>query len=257
MIPEKRYQLILQQLQNEGAVKASELAARLGTSYETVRRDLGHLESQGLLRRSSGGAVLNQEASEESSYQRFGARSEQYPDRKREVARLAMRYIAEGDVIALDSGTTALFLARAIRERFQKLTIVTNSLAIANEVTQKEGFTLILTGGVYRPDEGSLIPDIGEPILSHININTFFLTTCGVSVEKGITYQRMDEVPVQKRMVECAERTIAITDSSKLGVNSLIKMCDITAVCCILTDAQATAEQIQPFIAHGIPVIRS
>ncbi len=256
MIPEKRYQQILQLLQSEGAVKASELAGQLDTSYETIRRDLAHLEAQGRLRRSAGGAVAVQGQSDSEAYQRFRLRSAQNPAQKREVARLAVRYVADGDVIALDSGTTALFLAHALRERFARLTVVTNSLPIANEVAQKDGFTLILTGGVYRADEGSFVTEAGAPILSQISIHTFFLTTCGLSVEKGITYQRTDELPAQKRMMECADRTIAIADSSKLGVNSLIKMCDISAVSCILTDAQAANEQVQPFIARGIPVVR-
>lgn len=246
----------MQLLQDEGAVKASELAAQLGASYETIRRDLAHLEAQGRLRRSAGGAVAVQSQPDAEAYQQFRLRSAQNPAQKREVARLAVRYVADGDVIALDSGSTALFLARALRERFSRLTVVTNSLAIANEVAQKEGFTLILTGGVYRADEGSFVAEADTPILAQISIHTFFLTTCGLSVEKGITYQRTDEVPAQKRMLECADRTIAIADSTKLGVNSLIKMCDISAVSCILTDTKATDEQVQPFLARGIPVVR-
>ena len=253
-----RYQRILQSLNTDGAVKASELAAELGTSYETIRRDLAHLESKGLLRRSAGGAVLcSNPVPEPAPYQQFRQRSTLNPAHKHDIAELASRYISESDVIALDSGSTALFLAQAVREKLSRLTVVTNSLAIANELAQKEGFTLILTGGVYRPDEGSLVTDSNVSVLSQINIHTFFLTTCGLSIEKGITYQRTDEIPVQKRMMECAERTIAIADSSKLGMNSLIKMCEIDAISCILTDADATAEQVKPFIAHGIPVVKS
>ena len=257
MIPEKRYQQILRWLQEEGAVKASELAKNMNTSYETIRRDLKYLDGQGLLRRTAGGAVPVETTEKAEQYVRFLSRSEQNQSSKQEVARRAMRYIREQDVIALDSGTTALCLARLLKTSFRCLTVVTNSLAIANELSPALGFTIILTGGVYRPDECSLVADSNIPVLSQINIHTFFLTTCGLSAERGVTYQRMDEVPAQRRMMECAEKTIAIADSTKLGYSSLIKMCDIDALSCIITDSQATAEQVKPFIDRGIPVVRN
>ena len=84
-----------------------------------------------------------------------------------------------------------------------------------------------MTGGVYKEDEEAFLSDFASLIFSKIHVDIFFLTTCGISVEAGVTYQRMDEIPVQTKMMKAADCTIAIVDSSKLGVNSLVRMCGI------------------------------
>lgn len=171
-----------------------------------------------------------------------------------EIAEFAVRFIKEGQSIALDSGTTAYELARVIKRTFHSLTVVTNSIAILNELADAKGITLIATGGVYRPEEMAFVSDIAGMIFSKLSINTFFLTTCGISVDRGITYQRMDEIIVQEKMMEASDQTIVIADSTKLGVNSLVKMCDINRVGMIITDSDATKEQIRPLNRQVFPL---
>ena len=251
MLAEQRYQKIISLMQTDGSVKVADLKKKMGVSPETVRRDLENMESQGLIRRTRGGAFLadKEDLSGERTiqYQNFSAR-------EREIAEFAVRFIKEGQSIALDSGTTAYELARVIKRTFHSLTVVTNSIAILNELADAKGITLIATGGVYRPEEMAFVSDIAGMIFSKLSINTFFLTTCGISVDRGITYQRMDEIIVQEKMMEASDQTIVIADSTKLGVNSLVKMCDINRVGMIITDSDATKEQIRPFEQAGISV---
>lgn len=258
MLAEQRYKRILEQMRDEGSAKASQLKDILEVSSETVRRDLEAMEAQGLLRRTHGGAVLPQygELKSSAAYIPFGQREHENPKSKMQIAMLACDYIQEGQSVALDSGTTALALARVIKGRFSNLTVVTNSLAIANELADAHGITMILTGGVYKPDEAAFTSDIAALIFSRLSINTFFLTTCGISAECGVTYQRMDEIIVQDKMMEASEKTICIADSSKLGINSLARMCDISHISMIITDSSAQESQIAPFIKAGVPVIK-
>ncbi len=266
MLAEQRYQKILEALQQEGSVKSAAIRQQLGVSGETVRRDLEAMEQMGLLRRTHGGALptaaseLDTEASPEdsgsyASYASFHKRQTQNPYPKLEVARLAANYIQEGQCIALDSGTTAHMLAQVIKERFHDLTVVTNSLAVLRQLGSVPGITVVLTGGIYRPEESALSSELATLIFSKLNVDTFFLTTCGVSVERGVTYQRMEEIVVQEKMMQAASRTVMITDSSKLGVNSLIKMCDIDKISMIVTDSDASPEQTAAFEEAGVPVI--
>lgn len=261
MLVEQRYQKIINLMQEDGSVRVSELKEKMGVSSETVRRDLENMELQGLIRRTRGGAFLNadllqKEGIEAKAYTPFGQREMEHIENKMEIAEFAVRFIKEGESIALDSGTTSYELARVIKRRFRDLTVVTNSLAIANELADASGITLIITGGVYRPEETAFASDMAGLIFSKLSINTFFLTTCGISVEKGVTYQRMDEIIVQEKMMEASEKTIVIADSSKLGINSLVKMCDINQVSMIITDSMAEASQIEPFTEAGILVKR-
>ncbi len=214
------------------------------------------LEERGRLKRIHGGAVKADPAPEASAvYTSFDQRLPLHSSDKEEVAREAARYICEGQAIALDSGTTSLELARVIRQQFRSLTVVTNSLTIANELADAEGITLVLTGGIYNAEEKAFLSDMATLILSHISIDTLFLTTCGISVERGITYQRTDDIIIQSRLMEASDRTIVITDSSKLGANSLVKMCGIDRVSMVITDSHAPAERIKAFQEAGVSIV--
>lgn len=256
MLAEQRYKMILHLMQHDGSIKASELKDTLEVSSETVRRDLENMEAQGLLRRTHGGAMLPEaDVRNQVHYTPFAQREQENAESKAQVARLAASYIAEGQSVALDSGTTALELARVIKHRFANLMVVTNSLAIANELADAPGITLILTGGVYKPEEAAFTSDMATLLFSKLRIDTFFLTTCGISAEWGVTYQRMDEIIVQEKMMDASEKTICITDSSKLGVDSLVKMCDISRIHMLITDTKAAQTQIAPFEKAGVIVV--
>ena len=244
MLSEQRYEEILNVLERDGSVKATTLCGLLGTSRETIRRDLEAMEARGMLRRIHGGAMKADTPQDRGlSYTPFDKRRGEHSKRKEEVALEAVNHIREGQAIALDSGTTALLLAQVIRGKFHALTVVTNSLAVADELAGCEGITLVLTGGIYRADEEAFVSDIATLIFSKINVDTFFLTTCGISVERGITYQRMDEIIVQNKMME--------------AVNSLVKMCGIDQVSMIITDSSASVEQIRAFENAGVKVVIS
>ena len=163
MLAEQRYQKIISLMQTDGSVKVADLKKKMGVSPETVRRDLENMESQGLIRRTRGGAFLadKEDLSGERTiqYQNFSARERENLENKVEIAEFAVRFIKEGQSIALDSGTTAYELARVIKRTFHSLTVVTNSIAILNELADAKGITLIATGGVYRPEEMAFVSE--------------------------------------------------------------------------------------------------
>lgn len=258
MLSEQRHKEILQLLSEEGSIKTSTLCNILSTSRETVRRDLESLEEQGKLRRIHGGAIKLEPRNETSTfYTSFEQRKKEHSLYKEEVALEAANYISEGQAIALDSGTTSLELARVIKNRFHSLTVVTNSLTIANELSDAKGITLVLTGGIYNSEEKAFLSDMATLILSRINIDILFLTTCGISVKRGITYQRMDDLMIQSKLMKASAKTIAIADSSKLGTNSLVRMCGVEELSMIITDSHAPADSIRALEQAGIQVVIS
>ena len=258
MLSEQRHKEILHLLAEKGSIKTSTLCNVLSASRETVRRDLESLEEKGMLRRIHGGAVKVEERHENAAqYTSFEQRKNDHSLYKEEVALEAANYISEGQAIALDSGTTSLELARVIKNRFHSLTVVTNSLTIANELSDAKGITLVLTGGIYNTEEKAFLSDMATLILDRINIDLLFLTTCGISVERGITYQRVDDLIIQSKLMEASDKTIVIADSSKLGVNSLVRMCGIEEISMIITDSHASAESIKPLENAGIDVVIS
>lgn len=190
-------------------------------------------------------------------YTSFRQRENENSQAKAAIAREAVKYITPGQAIALDCGTTALALAKEIKHRFSTLTVVTNSLAVANELADDESITLVLTGGMYNREEQGFLSDMATLILSRINIDVLFITTCGVSLERGITYQRMNDLTIQTKLMEAANKTVVIADSSKLGVNSLVRMCGIEEIAMIITDSQASPEEVRALEQAGIHVVIS
>lgn len=256
MLSEQRQEAIMDLLIKERSVKTSTLCDLLSASRETIRRDLEAMEGRKQLKRIHGGAMrLDLPQDNMAAYTSFDQRKDEHSLDKEEVAAEAVKYISEGQAIALDSGTTSLELAREIKKRFRKLSVITNSLTIANELADAEGITLILTGGIYNPEEKACLSDMATLILSRINIDILFLTTCGISADRGITYQRVEDLIVQEKFMEASDETIVIADSSKLGINSLVRMCGIEQVSMIITDSHASAEQIAALEETGTKVV--
>lgn len=255
MLTQQRHKEIVRLLDERGSVKASVLCELLETSRETVRRDLEALEKQKKLQRIHGGAMKLETGS--GLYTSFRQRENKNLRAKAAIAQEAVKYISPGQAIALDCGTTGLVLAREIKKQFTSLTVVTNSLAVANELTDAEGITLVVTGGVYNPEEQGFLTDMATLILSRINIDLFFLTVWGVSLDRGITYHRMNDLAIQAKLMESSDKTIVLADSSKLGVNSLARMCGIEEIDMIITDSLAPAATVQAFEQAGIKVVTS
>ncbi|MGL5439722.1 MAG: DeoR/GlpR family DNA-binding transcription regulator [Filifactoraceae bacterium] len=257
MLADERYNIILEMASEDGIIKTAQIKDRLEVSLETVRRDLNYLEKQGKLYKIFGGAKLVSSSNLQLSYDSFSKRTRNKTEEKIRIAKKATEFIVEGQSLALDSGTTSLELAYEIKRKFKKLTVVTNSLNVLNALTDAEGFTIILTGGIYKFDECAFVSDISTAIFENLNIKTFFLTTCGVSVEKGVTYQRVDEILVQRKMMESSEQTILIADSSKIGENSLVQMCGLEEINMIITDDNISKEQVDKFNERGIKIIKA
>ncbi len=249
MLQEQRQKEILNLLDEQNAISVQELCDRFETSKETIRRDLEALEGKGLLQRIRGGAMKL------DGYTSFRTRKTSHISSKDEIAEEAVKHIREGQVIGLDSGTTSLALAREIQKKFHHLTVVTNSLAVVNELSKNQDLTLVVTGGVYKADEEAFVSDIAALILAKVNIDILFLTTCGISLTRGVTYQRMDEISIQERMMENAAETVVIADSSKLGTSSLVRMCGVEEISMIITDAKASDNQVDAFEKAGVRVV--
>lgn len=253
MFAEQRHQIIIQKLNLDKSIRASELMDQFGVSFETIRRDLEYLESEGYLRRVHGGAILK-----EPDYSReipLPIRESIYLEEKKELAQIAVRYVTEGMSIALDPSTTNTQIAKALKAKFDQLTVITNSLPIVNELISMPGYTLIMTGGVIRQDEQSIIGDLAEEFTSRFHADIFFMSMSGVTLEAGITDTGVGEVQVKKIMHANAKRSIALADSSKFGQNSFIKVCGAAEVERFVTDSNIDRNIVDQFSKSGIEII--
>lgn len=253
MFVQQRHELIINKLNKDKSIRASELMESFGVSFETIRRDLEFLESEGYLRRVHGGAILK-----EPDYSKeipLPIRESIYVEEKTELAGIATRYVTEGMSIALDVSTTNLQIVKALKAKFDRLTIITNSLPIVNELVSMPRYTLIMIGGVIRHEEQSIIGDLAEEFASRFHADLFFMSMSGVTLEEGITDNAIGEVQVKKIMHANAKSTIVLTDSSKFDQVSLLKVCSCTEVERFVTDSKIDRRIVDKYKASGIEIV--
>lgn len=253
MFGQQRHQSILKKLYRDKTLKVADLIEMFGVSMETIRRDLEYLEKEGLLKRVHGGAIPT-----EMDYRRelpFTIRETKYIDEKNELAEIATKYLSEGQSIALDVSTTNTLFAVALKRKFNKLTIITNSLSIANELVEMPYYTIILTGGVIRNQECSLVGEMAEAFVSQFRVDTFFMSMSGASLTEGITDYGIGEVQIKKKMMKISQKTIVLGDSSKFDAVSLLKVCECNEVDKFITDSKISQEMVEKFSKGGIEII--
>lgn len=238
MLIEERRQHILALAQSQGRVLVRDLSKSLGISQITIRKDLDHLQAKGLLQRSHGGALPSQPGAlfdptlQEKEKRNHGE--------KVRIAAAAAKLVQEGQCIMLDSGTTTTAVAQALK-KFSQLTVITNAVNIAAELTGTN-FEVILTGGMVRRNSFSLVGPLAEDMLAEMHADILFLGVDGFDLEIGLTTPNLLESRVNRAMVNAAAKVVAVCDSTKFERRSLSRIVPATAVHHVITDTNLTPE---------------
>src|SRR5258708_20760 len=232
MLSEERQRAILEILSRDGRVLVVDLAKQFHTSVVTIRKDLEILHMKGRIHRTHGGALTVRESALEDPTLR--EKEKLHRKEKLQIAAAAVRMVAEGQVVVLDSGTTTTAIARALRD-FQNLTIITNAVNIAAELS---GSTLevILTGGNLRKNSFSLVGPIAEETLHRLNADILFLGVDGFDLHYGLSTPNLLEAKVNRAMMDVARVTVAVCDSSKFGRRSLSSIAPVSEIQHLISD---------------------
>ena len=214
MLYNERAELILQQLQLQSTVKVAELSQLLQVSVDTVRRDLNKMDQSGLIKCVRGGACLPESM---LSFSNFTGREIVNADWKREAARKAVAYVKQGDVVAMNSGTTNTVLAQELAGLNLKFTVVTNNYAALNILMQNPLIRLVAIGGTVDPLERSSFGTVCEQEFDRYHPDLAFLSVNAVNYRDGYTDFRLDEIGVLQLLARNAKSVVAVMDSSKLG----------------------------------------
>ncbi|MEI8131849.1 MAG: DeoR/GlpR family DNA-binding transcription regulator [Leptolinea sp.] len=251
MISAERRKKILELVEKRSSISVAEMCEKLDVSEMTIRRDLSMLSNQGLLQRVHGGAVSRQGRSYEPPYL---LRSSKNIEAKQAIGQMAAALVIDGDSLALDNGSTVLELARLLVGN-RNLTVLTASLAVANILADAPGIRLILSGGILRKEEGSLIGHIAEKTFQEFRIDKAFIGVGGISLENGLTEYNLEDTLVKRNMIGNSEQIIVMTDSSKLGKTRFSYVAPLSVVDVLVTDSQASEELLQEFRYLGIETL--
>jgi DeoR family transcriptional regulator, L-fucose operon activator len=251
MLVAERYEKIVQLVNERGSMRVSELSELCQVTEETIRRDLDRLEQAGRLRRSHGGAVSVKESQIELPYsEREIIRAEE----KKRIAEEAIRHIQLGNRILLDASTTAWYMSRIVPDI--PLTVLTNSIKVAMELSSKERIEVISTGGLLAARSLSFVGPLAERSLDAYHVDKAFLSCKGVHLERGISESNELQARVKMKMIGMADQVILMADSSKFGVQAFAKVADMTGAGAIITDRELTDEAAAPFAELGIGIVK-
>jgi len=245
MLPVQRHEFILKHLEREGSVRVADLSALLGVTDKTIREDLEKLEEKGLLKRIHGGAILN---CEEDTFFPVKVPNTKYLSEKVEIAKRAINYIEEGDVIALDGGSTTLEIARLLPNR--PLTVVTNDIFIIGELARKEQVRLVVPGG-YR-EKNLLTGRHSAEFIRKCNIHKSFLSATGIHPEFGLTIFTGILLDMKRAFIESSKMRICVADHSKFGKSAIFTFADLQEIEAVITDCGITPEVAESYLAKGI-----
>lgn len=235
-------------------VGISKLSKRLGVSENTVRRDLHRLEKIGILRHIYGGAVLNEDSQGRDDLE-WRKREGKFAEEKERIGRAGAEMVKEGEAIILDAGTTTMQIVRFLNNK-SDLTVVTNAVNIAMELSDKKEITTVLTGGIFRKISLSLVSSLAEGFLdTGIHVDKVFLSAGGVNLENGVTNSNSIEVPIKRAMIRASKEVILVVTHDKIGKSSFTQIVPIKKLDKIITDKSASQEQVELIRKGEIEVI--
>jgi DeoR/GlpR family transcriptional regulator of sugar metabolism len=248
---DERMQEVLRMLETRDSVHVAELSKVFAVSEVTVRSDLSQLARQGLVARVRGGVRALQRGQSELGFD-FRLRLE--VERKQAIARAAAAMVDEGEAIALDSSTTAYYLALELRTK-KELVVVTNGLLIAAALADAPGITVLVTGGMLRLHAMSLVGDLGADVLRATRISKGLMGARGLSIDHGLMDLNPDEVRIKREMANVCERVIGILDGTKWHRTALLPFVPTEQVDAIVTDTSAPAEQVEAWRARDVEIV--
>lgn len=225
------------------------LASEFDVSSSTIRRDLAELEDVNLVRRVHGGAMATNVALEAPLTQRRSQRSEQ----KQGIGRVAARLVSPGMAVSLSGGTTTTEVARQLIP--DQLTVTTNAMNIANELSLRSDIELIVTGGLLRAKSLELIGPLAEATIDACNYDVAFVGADGVSNETGITIHDVTEASTNRSMLARSGVKVCVADSSKLGATAFARICHLSFIDVLVTDSEAQESVLATIEDSGVRVL--
>jgi DeoR/GlpR family transcriptional regulator of sugar metabolism len=247
----ERQALIRQLVQDQGRVTVPELSSRFGVSEATIRRDLEQLHSWGWVRRTHGGAVRFPRAAKEPPI--LHRITEQH-EQKCRIGSAAAQMIRGGETIFLGSGTTVLEIVRALPDSLN-LTIITNSLAIVNELAGRAQIELIVIGGMFRPSELSMVGHIAEQAIHELRADRVFMGIRAIDAAYGLANDFLPETMTDRAILGIAPQVVVVADHTKFGRVSSNLVAPPTAANIIITDDQAPPQVVADLRLLGLEVL--
>ena len=251
MLAIERRNAILEKLQAERRVVVSELSQIYKVSEETIRRDLEKLENDGFVIKSYGGAVINENANVDLP---FNIRKKRNVISKQKIAEVISSRIKDGTSIMLDASSTAVYIAKALKER-KNLTLITNSIEILIEMFDTPNVNVLSTGGAMREGSFALVGPQTDKMLKSYHVDVAIVSAKGFDLETGMTDTEELHANNKKTMLHAGREKVLAVDSSKFGKTAFTEIGTLEDISMVVTDAKPDEVWLQAFKEYGIDCI--
>ncbi|HKR59670.1 MAG TPA: DeoR/GlpR family DNA-binding transcription regulator [Pyrinomonadaceae bacterium] len=255
LIENQRAQAILRELLRDGNITVEQMAQTFDVSVSSIRRDLRELERAGLLRRTRGGAVLVEPMLYEPfrHLSSFGELEQRCAAEKRRIGLAAAEMIGDGEIVSIGAGTTTTHVARGIRHR-KNITVVTNALNIAMELSHRSDLKIFMPGGLLSSDWFALIGAAAIQNISAMFVDKIFIGADGIHPQHGLTTNYPDQAAIHSQMLKQSRYRVIVADHGKFNVTCTALICPLDGINLLITDKGATKAMLAPFLNLGVKI---
>lgn len=251
---QERRNLILKKLEECGKVRVADLSRELGCSEVTIRHDIKDMDSEGLLKRTHGGAVSLDQEKEEHKYSAESLY--RYVDRKQKIAACAYEYIEDRDTIIIDDASGSFYLALHIKQHPEKrIAVVTNSLLVGNELADVRHVELYMVGGHVGGHLAATMGDSAIQNMEKFHVDKAFIGVHSINFDVGLTSIATPQMQVKRAILKAAGQVFVLADSSKFGGGYVSVICPVNQVYKIITDSQIKREYVKKAEQEQIPLV--
>ncbi|MGJ3238241.1 MAG: substrate-binding domain-containing protein [Anaerolineae bacterium] len=249
----ERHQEIVDIINRVKSVRVAELAEQLNVSESTIRTDLETLDDEGRLVRVRGGAIAIP-SEQQTLPVPIARKALQNADEKQAIARWSAGLVEDGDVIMLDASSTVYHIARFLHDR-RDLTVFTNGISVAQELAKEPTNTVIIIGGILRPNGNAITGEISKQLLQDYHVRTVFVSCSAFKPDLGFFEMDMQEAQMKSLLLQSAQRRVALLDSSKIGEVGLTAFASLDEFDYFVTDEGISADMIQTICQRDTHVI--
>lgn len=226
-------------------IEVSKLAELLEVSQVTIRKDLDHLEEEGLLAREHGYALIK-------NANDINTRMTINYEKKLNIATKAAEMVSNGETVMLESGSTCALLAEQLAKLKKDVTIITNSAYIAIRIRELPIRKVILLGGEYQKEYQGMVGPLVRKCAREFFVDKFFVGTDGFIPDAGFTCDDLMRVETMQYMANSANRMIILADSSKFSQKGVVIQTTFDELDTVCTDADVPAAALDNLKKHNI-----
>lgn len=250
MLAIERRKEILAKLQQNKRVLVNDLSKTYNVTEETIRRDLEKLEKEGLVKKTYGGAILNESLNVDLPY---NIRKKTNVSNKQYIAEILSSIIEDGDHIMMDASSTAVYTAKYIKNK-KDITLITNSVEILLDLSDITGWKIISTGGILKEGSLSLVGYQAQKMLQSFHVDKTIISCKGIDIQNGFTDSNEADIQIKNLMLKAANQKILAADSAKFDKTSFIQVSDFNDIDIIVTDTKPNQEWLQKFNSLNIKI---